>query len=768
MDTENTNPLSVYAAPTPTIVPTYPLNGHGIRLAATPTNSKTFKPQVLSQFWRGLWRRSILVLGITTATTAAAYNWTTYQIPEYEGSFQLFMEPSQSQKNLLESADQPLETITPVASEIDVQSQIKLLESPKVMTGILSQIQTRYPEVQYSSLFNQTLQQTRFEPDKLSVELIPDTQILKVSYRDPDPEKIEFVLGQVAQGYLNYSVQNAQVVSLTQERIKRIEQQMNPLQARIPGIRREMLNLQQKYIFVDPEIRTRQLTEQWSQVQAEQLETQAQLQQAQAQYALLQEQLGLNPEQAMLASALTQSPRYQSLLEKLLDVETNIAIESTRFTEKAPQIQTLLDQRQQLLPLLQQEARQVLGQDIATVNPEILKFQDSVRTKLTENLITTANTIQMLEIRDQVLARGAEQLDQEIQAFPAIAQQYTTLERELESASQRLTDLTLKGQELALEVEPKPQKPWELIAAPTIPQTQQGQLIAVSPHWPVNLALGGLAGLGLGILAAQLLERSNNVFHTADEVTESVPLPLLGVIPASDEALMLPAAIAPQLTSQLTQAQTSLIPCSPFQESFRSLNTNLKLMAAEAPIRACVISSAMPSDGKSTVALNWSKGAAAMGQKVLLVDADLRYPKLHKVLGLNNQVGLGELVVDPTLDPSEVIQPSNLDQNLWILTAGQMAADPTRLLASVAMQELMQKFYEMFDLIVYDTAPLLGLADANLLAPHTNGLMIVIGVGKTDRQAVGLALRELQMAGVPVLGMIANGDKRESQYYAYS
>ncbi|NJO66809.1 MAG: CpsD/CapB family tyrosine-protein kinase [Leptolyngbyaceae cyanobacterium RM1_405_57] len=118
------------------------------------------------------------------------------------------------------------------------------------------------------------------------------------------------------------------------------------------------------------------------------------------------------------------------------------------------------------------------------------------------------------------------------------------------------------------------------------------------------------------------------------------------------------------------------------------------------------------------------------------------------------------------MDPSEVIQPSNLDQNLWILTAGQMAADPTRLLASVAMQELMQKFYEMFDLIVYDTAPLLGLADANLLAPHTNGLMIVIGVGKTDRQAVGLALRELQMAGVPVLGMIANGDKRESQYYA--
>ncbi|NJO66808.1 MAG: hypothetical protein HC832_04895 [Leptolyngbyaceae cyanobacterium RM1_405_57] len=293
---------------------------------------------------------------------------------------------------------------------------------------------------------------------------------------------------------------------------------------------------------------------------------------------------------------------------------------------------------------------------IAKAKEPITPFVDKIRQLYQDYRVSTILVMggsgDYFDVADTVIAMTDFQPQEVTEQAKAIAQQYTTLERELESASQRLTDLTLKGQELALEVEPKPQKPWELIAAPTIPQTQQGQLIAVSPHWPVNLALGGLAGLGLGILAAQLLERSNNVFHTADEVTESVPLPLLGVIPASDEALMLPAAIAPQLTSQLTQAQTSLIPCSPFQESFRSLNTNLKLMAAEAPIRACVISSAMPSDGKSTVALNWSKGAAAMGQKVLLVDADLRYPKLHKVLGLNNQVGLGELVVDQRWIPA--------------------------------------------------------------------------------------------------------------------
>ncbi|MGL5081316.1 MAG: polysaccharide biosynthesis tyrosine autokinase [Microcoleaceae cyanobacterium] len=763
METEKTNPLSLYSTPDQDVIPAYPLN---FRSGFIPPVSKRVQSRGRSQFWRGICRRGILILGITAATTAAAYNWTTYQTPEYKGSFQLFIDPTPAAENLPEQAARPQDQNRDQNRDqnIDNRSELKRLESPKVMTEIIASIQARYPELQYSSLFNQTLGQTRLEPDKLSIQLIPGTRILEVTYRDSDPEKIQFVLAQIAQGYVNYSIQTAQVVSFTQERIQRIEKEISPLQARTEAVRQELLRLQQTHTFVTPEIKTKQLTEQLGQVQSEQLETQAQLQQHQAQYAMLQKQLGLSPEQAMLASALTQSPRYQALLEKLLEVETNVAIESSRFTPKAPQIQALLDQRAQLLPLLQQEAKQVLGQEAGSINPMVLKFQDSIRTKLTEDLVTTANTIQMLEVRGQVLEQAAGRLNQEVQAFPAIAYQHRMLEKELESVSQRLNDLTLKRQELALEVEPKPEEPWELIAAPTIPQNRQGELIAVSPHWPLNLALGSLAGLGLGVMAAQLLERSNNVFHTTDEATETIPLPLLGVIPVSDEALLLPATLRPQLK----MAQESQTPCSPFQEAFRSLSTNLRRLNPEFPIRSCVISSATPADGKSTVALNLAKGAAALGQKVLLVDADLRYPKLHKVLGLPNERGLGELAADATLEIGEVIQRSPADENLWVLTAGQITADPTRLLSSTLMQELMQKFYELFDLIIYDTAPLLGLADANLLAPHTNGLMMVIGVGKTDRQAVDLALREIQMAGVPVLGMIANGDKRENRYYAYS
>ena len=708
-----------------------------------------------NQFWKGIWRRAILILGITAATTSGTYLWTNHQTPEYRGSFQLFI-PSNSDA---ETGEELLEQPQP---ELSYASQVKLLQSPKLMSGIIENIKARYPEVNYSSLFNQKTGPTAFESDKLSITPIPDTRILEVSYRDTEPQKVQFVLENIAKSYLDSSRQEERF-DPNKEKLKLIENQLNPLQSRVETIKKELLNLQQQYSFITPEIKTQQLTEQIGQLEAEKLETRAQLEQQKASYLVLQQQLGLQPEQAMLASALSQSPRYQALLQKLLELETNIAIESARFTDQAPQIQALLDQRQRILPLLSEEAKRVLGQDLANINPQILSFQDSIRMGLIQQLVTTANQIEMLEIRTQVLDKAAQNLNESARAFPSVMRRYSDLEQELEVATNRLNDLSLRRQELQLVVTPPPPPAWELIAEPSIPRNQEGELISVYPIVPLNLALGGLAGIVLGVAAAQLVERLDNVFHNTNEVTDRVPLPLLGVIPASDEALMLPAATMPRIA--VSTPRTYEPSCTPFQEAFRSLSANLRLLDPESPVRSCVVSSATPADGKSTVAMNLAMGAAAMGQRVLLVDADLRQPKVHRMLQLPNERGLSDVLIQ-NLEIQDAVQQTLGDENLFVLTAGQPIADPTRLLSSVSMQALMGQLTEVFDLVIYDTAPLLGLADANLLAPHTNGLMMVVGVGKTDRAAVDLALRELQMAGVPVLGMVANGDKQERQYYA--
>jgi receptor protein-tyrosine kinase len=252
-----------------------------------------------------------------------------------------------------------------------------------------------------------------------------------------------------------------------------------------------------------------------------------------------------------------------------------------------------------------------------------------------------------------------------------------------------------------------------------------------------------------------------DVFDNPKQVKKSINLPMLGVIPVHDRPLWMNQELKAK-----SNAALAVFP-SDFDEAFRSINANLRLLNYANPIRSFVVSSATPGDGKSTVAVNLAKAAAAMGQKVLLVDADLRSPQIHGMMGLSNEGGLSG-VVSEGMVLEEAIERSPFDENLFVLTAGPLVADPTKILASERVRELIEECASTFDLVIFDSAPLLGRADASLLAAGTDGLMLVVGLGKTEREALTWALDDLSMAGVPVLGTIGNGsrvDSFSSSYY---
>lgn len=147
-----------------------------------------------------------------------------------------------------------------------------------------------------------------------------------------------------------------------------------------------------------------------------------------------------------------------------------------------------------------------------------------------------------------------------------------------------------------------------------------------------------------------------------------------------------------------------------------------------------------------------------MGHRVLLVDANLRNPTIHSRVGLMNIQGLTDIIAQD-LDWNNVIERSPLEDNLFVLSAGPTPPDSIRLLASRKMQDLMNDLQSTFDLVIYDTSPLVGFADANLLAVNTNGLVLVAGLGKLKRTMFQQALEELQVSGTPILGVIANKSK---------
>ncbi|MEG4417148.1 polysaccharide biosynthesis tyrosine autokinase [Microcoleus sp. LAD1_D5] len=716
-------------------------------------------------FWEVCRSRSMLVICVAAAVTTGVFAWTLNQKSEYEGRFQLLVEPAVTQNTLAKiySGELKLQPAAPATQEkggFDYESQIQVLQSPQVMSPIIKELQAKYPEINYNYLLNQKADNLPLSQEtRLSINRFKNTKIIEVRYRDYDPKKIQFVLEKVALGYRNYSVQDTTTqISQTLDFVK---SQIPNQRKRQQALQTEIQKLRQQYNFIDPQIQTQQLAQQISELQTQRLEAQTQLNQQRLLYSNLQNQLGLNQQQALMASALSQAPRYQGMLTQLQQLEGQIAINSATFTDETPQMQLLREQRKNLIPLLKKEAQQVLGTDLAKVNSQVLTFQDPVRIKLIEQFIGTANLIQVLGVRNQVLEQAAKQLNQYSQKFPVILRRYSDLQRELDLTNNTLNGLVAKQQALQLESVGKKEVAWEVIAKPEIPRYKNGELMAVAPIMPLNLALGGLGGLLFGMLAAQLAERFKNktVFQTPEDVKQSIRLPLLGVIPASDKILRLP----PAETSAVGVA-ISPMPTDAFQEAFRSLNANIRLLNVDTPINSCVITSCQVGDGKSTVAVNLARAAAAMGQQVLLVDGDLRRPQVHEMLGLPNWQGLHNVIADD-VDVQQVIVRSPRDENLFVLTSGPVPFDPTKVLSSRKMPHLMAALSSHFDLVIYDTPPLLGLADANLLAAHTNGLMLVVGLHQTEREALVLAFEDLKMAGIPLLGMVANNDKGSRYYY---
>ncbi|NEP42059.1 MAG: polysaccharide biosynthesis tyrosine autokinase, partial [Okeania sp. SIO2H7] len=574
-------------------------------------------------------------------------------------------------------------------------------------------------------------------------------------------QKILEVLTKIAEAYNKYDRQGRK--THIGEAIKYIETQLPELEQRVATLQQEQQRLLEDYQLIDPEFEAQKIAEEMSHIETQKLTNELDLERVRSLYKSIENQLGLSPEQALMASAISRSPRYQSLLNKLQEIETTIALELARFKEEAPQIKALVNQRQRLLPLLNEEAQKVVGKSIEEIDPEALTYQDEIRLELIQKMVEAANQIEVLEVRANVLDKAEAELSQYAKQFPVVLREYADLDLELQLSKERLKELLATQNALQVEAALK-EMPWELIAPPQLLQNNSGELAVVSPNAILNLGLGGLAGLLLGIGLAKLADGlETDVFETPKQMKKSIGLPMLGVIPIHDRPIWMNEELKTNSSSSL-----AVYP-SDFDEAFRSVNANLRLLNYGNPIRSFVVSSALPGDGKSTVAANLAKAAAAMGQKVLLVDGDLRSPQIHGMMGLSNECGLSGVVTEG-MPWEEAIKRSLFDENLFVLTAGPQIADPTKILSSQRMRELIPEFASTFDLAIFDTAPLLGRADASLLAAGTDGLMLVVGLGKTEREALTWALEDLSMAGVPVLGTIGNGyrgDSFDRRYYSY-
>ena len=349
----------------------------------------------LSNMIKHRWR---LISAIVAGVTVTAAIFTFNQEAKYRGNFKLLVEPVSEEK------EDTLSVLQQDFVGLDYETQIEVLRSPRVMNPIVKELAAKYPDIEYENLIKQ-------KKSPLKIEQLEKTKILEVSFVDPDPDKIQFVLNNLAEAYLSYSLEEKRME--VKQGIDFVESQLPEVRERVDDLQGKVQKFRQQYNLLDPEQQAEALAAQRVEYEQKYFDTQAQLKETRSLYTLLQAQLGLNPEQALAASYLSESPRYQNLLNELQKVEVELAQESARFSDDNPVVQNLKDRKTRLDTLLQQEAGGVLGQNLANSvdNSPNLTSPSTLRLELNQKYIQAANEIEILELRERVLQDAISEFD---------------------------------------------------------------------------------------------------------------------------------------------------------------------------------------------------------------------------------------------------------------------------------------------------------------------------------------------------------------------
>jgi capsular exopolysaccharide synthesis family protein len=415
--------------------------------------------------------------------------------------------------------------------------------------------------------------------------------------------------------------------------------------------------------------------------------------------------------------------------------------------ERNPIIQEI---KLQLANLTGEKAR--LSQRYGPLHPEMEKIEKQIDSSVARLHAETAKALESIanDYRSAVVEErnlGGLLEDQKRQAIELNRKNitYSILEREAESERQVYNALLQQEKELRVVGNSRANNVQimdeaEVPGGPYTPNHSRDWLMAV------------MFGLALGVAVAYAVDYLDDSVKLPDDVTQRLELPLLGLVPA------VRGGKPPVLTGPVAHD---------FAEAFRSLRTSLVFTNGSPGKRTIAVTSTQPLEGKTTTACNLAVALAIGGARVMLIDADMRRPGLHRTMGLRNDVGLSHILTGQAR-LSEAIQPTSND-TLFVMTAGRVPPNPSELLSSERMSQLLASIEAgPFDWLIIDTPPVLAVTDAVILAPHMSGLVFVIGAEMTRRAHAERAIQTLRSGQPNIVGVVLNRVDLDSNRYYYS
>ena len=419
-----------------------------------------------------------------------------------------------------------------------------------------------------------------------------------------------------------------------------------------------------------------------------------------------------------------------SALSREAELEEDRARLSTRYLDDHPRVEELDKQ----LEIVRR-----------SIDDEIQRIRSSVENRAA----VTRRNVQNLEAESERLTEEVAVLNDIGLDYHQLRDTSDTLRQHYEAVLGRTTELDLNAlyeREIIQVLENA-----EVPGAP------------VSPQVPLNLAVGLLLGLFFGGAIMVLIDALDNTIKSHDQVAAYTDRPVLGTLPSVNKSALKGVETFGDSAID-TLAHTA--PRSSFSEGIKTLRTNMMFMAPDDPPKVLLMTSPGPGEGKTLTSINMAIALAQSGEKTILIDSDMRRPRVHKALGLQNETGLSDIITGKS-NLDDAIQSSNVEDDLDLISCGPIPPNPSELLHTERFREMVSELRHRYDRIIFDSPPLAAVTDALILSHSVDAVLLILKFAQTRQELLGRSIEQLAAIGAPLVGTVLN-DVDESSGYGYA
>ena len=682
-----------------------------------PTTAKELRQyvHVLRKRWR-------VVISVLVVSLAVAFVYTIRQTKIYEAICSLVIESSAPQ--VLEGVKDIIEM--GASTREFYQTQYRIIRSQEIAQKVLDRVGTGQREPDQKGQIPSLQDQIERLLKQVKVVGVRESRIANVVVRDKDPERATKIANAFADTYiernLDYKLESARSASSW------LGEQAVDLRKRLEDSELGLYQFKKDHNLLylgldDKQGMTRQnlqaLNQKLTDIKSKRIEAES------IRKLIISARNDISEKESL--PEIRDNSVVQKLRENYLDLLKLKADLESRYGEKHPKI----DNIQQQIQATRRDYNRELDDVLKAFDKryEAILDTETALTKWMHLEKSQALELAKLEVEYRPMARDAEN---NAKVFGQVTQRHKEMD---------LTGMIRANNVRILDRATKPRFP-------------------ASPDLAINLSASLALGLFAGLLLAFAIESLDNTVKTPEAAEELVGAPLLGVLPRLTEAKQRLIEDAPERDLTVHRDPTSMA-----AESCRSIRTNLMFLSALKEIQLFVVTSPGPQDGKTTAAISLAITMAQAGARVLLVDTDMRKPRIHKSFGIKAEKGISTAIMGDAL-LKDLIFHSEV-QNLDVLPCGPAPPNPAELLHTERFRDLLAQCRQSYDRIILDAPPTAPVTDPAIIGSLTDGVLLVLRAGHTTRDAASYARRHLTDGGARILGLIINQTDRRSGRYGY-